>query len=836
MRRWMEPAVQHKSSFEDLGLMRYGVFENMQPLGTLPKASAAAGGAGSKKENSGIVRKIVLKPSRAGSNAGRKKSADAAALLDHDDDEAAMAEGARAAHRNSSTKFKFHGQGNSNSSKFQPTNASSISPSPFSSSRSPSPPISPAPSSPQPPPPSSSSTLPPTHASSSRRQSADKELALLGMRDFDDNNDEDYEPRGGKRKAAHRSPITRRSLTRASANRAAASTAAAAAVAAAEAEDIAMSAPSPSPAPALAPAQPRAASEESEGDLAKKRHVVDKVVDDAVENALKYHRYPTAYALRTIYDEKKSSDPQIVSMFEDVFLQRADADTLDQFASLVTERKQLGAKDNAAYRFFSPDAVGSPKKPIPAPYADLLRLDLSAARILYDDEEDLRALKKQKTTHPEPSPSLSRSHRKTRGRAGSMADEAQVNSAEDGAASADASEAAAVAKQNAPQTPTRRRTRSDSLGTDSSLSSISLDTPELRAFSNFEDEDNSSSKPESGTEVQRQPKIKLKAQPKDQGKPKVQRQLQLQNSATGLRISGGGISKNANRRADTTTTGASTSSRSTPAAAEGQSQTADSISVVEEDEDVSGGQPTRQPITIGTAAAGKTAVAQRKSTASATKGAHNSRANPAAPNRSKAKARDTPSLSLSPSPSSPSIFSSSSHPGPHSHEAPHDSSDKDGSTKPHAMPGVVRPLFPNLPVKVSALRSSAQPQQQGEDNSDNESPSRRGTAAKAKAKRDGSSKPLDSNNNSPKSSPQTASSARKTRSGVKATPISLTVPTTRSTRSAVKRTHDELEGTASPVATSTRSNAPSQVTSRAVTPILQPPSKKQRVGPRVKTS
>lgn len=785
MRRWMEPTVQHKASYEEAGLMRFGVLENMQPLGSLPKPDKAAGGGnGSKKENgnNGAVRKIVLKPSSGTANnaTGRKNSADAEV-----EDRIAKA------HRQS---------------QFLSTNTSA-SPSPFSS-RSPSPPASPSPSSPQPPPPSSSSTLAPPHTSSETQ--ADTELALSGIKDIDDNNDEDYEPKVDmKRKPSmHRSPIARRSRTRASLNRAAA--AAAAAVAAPVEE-------SPDAAAAVSTKAENTILDES---LAKRKKAIDEVIDGAVENALKYRRYPTAYALRTLYDEN-SSDAQIVSMFEDVFLQRADTETTNRFARLVTERKEVGAKDKVAFRFFSPGAVGSPGAPIPAHSADLARFDPTTAAILYDEVEDVRALKKQKTSHLPESPSLSRSRRRTTTAAVMDAD---------------------ASKNSTPETPTRKRPRSDSLGSDSSLSSVAIDTPELQAIAELVDED---MKLESEAQGQQPPRIKLKTQAKDQqGKPKIQRQLQLQNSAMGLRISGGGsggavgVSKNTGKRAG--------SIRASGTKAEDQSQAGESPSVERDDEDlmegagaagagadVSGGHTTAQPITT---AAGKTAVAQHKSTAS-TKATNKSRTNPA-PNSptsstgpSQAKARDTLSLS----PSSPSPTGPNSHLDEASHGFPHD----DGISKPHAhaMPGVVRPLFPNLPVKASAIRSSMR---DADANSDDESQSSRpGTAsAKAKGRREGSTKPLGAGDSLKSSPPQTAGAAsRKARGGARPSPIATGTPGTRSTRSAAKRTHDDLERTASPVAASAKSNGPSsQVTSRAVTPVLQPPSKRQRTGPRVKTS
>lgn len=45
MQRWLEPSVQVKASFEEVGFARHGVLETMAPLGTLPKAKLLAGDA-----------------------------------------------------------------------------------------------------------------------------------------------------------------------------------------------------------------------------------------------------------------------------------------------------------------------------------------------------------------------------------------------------------------------------------------------------------------------------------------------------------------------------------------------------------------------------------------------------------------------------------------------------------------------------------------------------------------------------------------------------------------------------------------------------------------------
>ncbi|KAJ6785833.1 hypothetical protein PWT90_10241 [Aphanocladium album] len=66
MQRWLEPSVQSKASFEEAGLVRFGVLEGMAPLGALPKAkkpeNGNASGAGSSSSG---VRKIIIKTSSA---------------------------------------------------------------------------------------------------------------------------------------------------------------------------------------------------------------------------------------------------------------------------------------------------------------------------------------------------------------------------------------------------------------------------------------------------------------------------------------------------------------------------------------------------------------------------------------------------------------------------------------------------------------------------------------------------------------------------------------------------------------------------------------------------
>lgn len=67
MQRWLEPSVQTKTSFEEAGLVRFGVLEGMAPLGALPKAKKPDSGNGGTASGSATgVRRVILKTSSAG--------------------------------------------------------------------------------------------------------------------------------------------------------------------------------------------------------------------------------------------------------------------------------------------------------------------------------------------------------------------------------------------------------------------------------------------------------------------------------------------------------------------------------------------------------------------------------------------------------------------------------------------------------------------------------------------------------------------------------------------------------------------------------------------------
>ncbi|EFX00425.1 phd finger domain protein [Grosmannia clavigera kw1407] len=109
------------------------------------------------------------------------------------------------------------------------------------------------------------------------------------------------------------------------------------------------------------------------------KEVTDKVVEMAVDEALSHSRYPTAFALRTLYDEQ-SSNQSFLTMVEDVFQQTADAETLKTFARLIYERKKDGRKDDKGYYYFVPPSTESQSTPPPrsktAPYGHLVTMRL----------------------------------------------------------------------------------------------------------------------------------------------------------------------------------------------------------------------------------------------------------------------------------------------------------------------------------------------------------------------------------------------------------------------------------------------------------------------------
>ncbi|TDZ37226.1 Uncharacterized protein C8035_v007341 [Colletotrichum spinosum] len=356
LQKWLEPAVQSKPSFEEAGLVRYGVTENMAPLGTLPKAAATK-----KQLPEGVppVRKIILKTNSLNSAAAASASASAPKR--------------------------------------------SETPPPL-----PSPPIA-------------------------ATKFGKKTLPARGL--DDDDEDDDYTPKAATGKtSATRISLPRKSLSRPSAGRRP-SASLSETPAVAPSSDAVLpreptSTPTPTPTPDFTP---------------ENKEAVDIVVEKAIDEALRHYRYPTAWALRTLYDENSSS-PAFLSMFEDVYNQTADADTLDEFARLIEQKKREGKKDNRACYYFVPPSTNSrftPHKPKAAPYGRLLSHNLGKSESPTQSTPTKKAGRRRKVPES-PSPV-------------DMSDSVME-----------------VDKQTqVTVTPSRKRARRDSASSDSSLSELS---------------------------------------------------------------------------------------------------------------------------------------------------------------------------------------------------------------------------------------------------------------------------------------------------------------------------------------------------------------------------
>lgn len=352
MQRWLEPSVQSKASFEEAGLMRYGVLETMAPLGTLPKPKKT-GEAGPGHQS---VRKIILRPS------GTTHAAT------HQDDQAAL---------------------------------------PRARPRAPSPP---APSTPP----------PPASAPSHRRLQAAK-----------DAEDDEYDPKGTSRRRPSRRVSLPVKQPRQHAN-----------TGEGKSTTVVIAT---TPKTKLVVTPKRVHRREPED-----MDFADKVVEAAVDEALMHYRYPTAWALRTLYDER-CGDSDFVAMVEDVFKQTADAETVNEFARLIEAKKREGKKDDHGCYYFVPPSTNSrftPHKPMAAPYASLLLHHAD------DEKGEMRAAKRSKTSHASETP---RSKKMANG----------IKSHGDSI-----------------RTPSRRRHRRDSGSSESSLSSaMSLSSPEASVHS-----------------------------------------------------------------------------------------------------------------------------------------------------------------------------------------------------------------------------------------------------------------------------------------------------------------------------------------------------------------
>lgn len=83
----------------------------------------------------------------------------------------------------------------------------------------------------------------------------------------------------------------------------------------------------------------------------RQRERTDHVINSACSLALEANKYPTAYALRSLYNDHRAN-ARIVTLFERVFSRRADEAEQTEFRTLMTFKKKEGKKDDKAGRYF----------------------------------------------------------------------------------------------------------------------------------------------------------------------------------------------------------------------------------------------------------------------------------------------------------------------------------------------------------------------------------------------------------------------------------------------------------------------------------------------------
>ncbi|KAK3692746.1 hypothetical protein B0T22DRAFT_495795 [Podospora appendiculata] len=301
MRNWLEPPVQVKPSYQEAGLVRHGVVENMAALGTLPKVGVFKKAAPPPPpEQPAYTRRIVLKRPAAPATptpAPAAAPAPVAPTPEEDETEEEEEEG--------ENDYGSHVDGDGGAEDDDMT---------------------------------------PAHASAPSRRS----LPSRGRED-----------EWGFGKSVHKGH-SGRSLSRTSGGGRHASL-----------------------------SSLRQPSTTASSRFSDSRELTDKVVEEAVDEALAHFRYPTAFALRTLYDEN-CANPEFVAMIEKVCLQTADADTLKQFTQLVHQKKIEAKVGNKGCHYFvgepdgnreTPATAAAAKQPKPAPYSNLIRFDVSALHL-----------------------------------------------------------------------------------------------------------------------------------------------------------------------------------------------------------------------------------------------------------------------------------------------------------------------------------------------------------------------------------------------------------------------------------------------------------------------
>lgn len=127
--------------------------------------------------------------------------------------------------------------------------------------------------------------------------------------------------------------------------------------------------------------------------IVEHKEVVKTAIDKGVEEALRHFQYVDAWALQFMYDDKEE-DARFLLLTEAVFTQTATAQAVGEWARELHAFKILGSKGNAALRHFVPEARADesyePTQALPAEYGDLITMDMSEVRDPNNYKEELQ--------------------------------------------------------------------------------------------------------------------------------------------------------------------------------------------------------------------------------------------------------------------------------------------------------------------------------------------------------------------------------------------------------------------------------------------------------------
>ena len=727
MKRWLEPTIQNKASFEEAGLMRHGVLDGMAALGTLPKTKKPAANEGDKagsghggNGNVGGVKKIILRPSGShaalgsptatstptnvpeASNTSTTPPPPSSALAarrplptsrEEDDEDYDPKPGKGGRRKSGRVSLPKKSRRSSVASSHQPL-------------------------------PSASPTKI-TFTSVNQMSTPEGEPELTGEAEAASEVKAEPQTEGetegeteGQAEAEAEAEVEAEAEAEAEAN----------ADAEADAEED-LEAESET-------AEAEEEADEEEFEIVTKESV-GAVVEQAVYQALRHYRYPTAWALRSLFGDK-AKDEAFLNMLSKIYTQTADEATMQQFTRMLEKRKKEGKKNNQGRDLFVPPLLPGARndddlalKPKNAPYAKLL-VQQNSSHAQVEDGGDTRAVKRVKVGHVERSPHKS--------------------IATPTIASTPVKAVNGNGSVNGPiKTPlSKRRTRRGSASSDSSLSSVqSLSSPEV------------------------------------------------------------------------------TMHRRIPSAAPAQAAIR--------------GRPStavRESLGKGKVAAEEVVLSESESEAKSRSRSRDATAR-GRPISTRGKSSTSKTATSEPAPSSLTTTTTTT-----TNQQNRDRHNSSSGAKPN-MPGRLESsggLFPNLPGKKTSTAAVASTPAAAKDKEDPKSQAREENEVIWSRRREAQKITNDyeatesSVRNDGFGNWEMDTPTRVTRSGRQTTAASVNNTVTRSTRQSVKRSHEDPDGTVSPVALSFHGDNGLLLASRASTPNALRPAKKQKSGVRVKLS